>query len=203
MVNNQNISKYFFLLILLVVLLIGSVVGITYAVFTWSATKSVRSSSRLSTGAITCTFNEGSPIVINSAHPISDAVGKKLATDTIDGYTSGYFDSTLDCTCNGSCSGTYEIYLKDATTDNFIDTKYVKTYLTDGQDSNESQLNPVTTFSSLAVADTDSSGKKLYTEAFSSSFSKKFRLRIWIADTYPITKNAFKFKGKLYVSVSA
>lgn len=199
--NKYSYNKYVFLVLILFMVLVIMVAGCTYAVFTWTTTNPSRATGNLSSGKISCTFNEGSPISIKAAQPISDSVGKNLQSNSINGYTSGYFDSVISCTCSSSCTGSYEIYLKEIASSSSIDNKYIKVYLTDGSLNTESQLNPVTTFSNLITSKTDAKAKRLYIDSFSGDFSRKLRLRVWVADDYPVTNVTTNFNLGIYAKV--
>lgn len=193
-------TKNVVLPIVLVLVLVVLVVGVSYAIFNWS--QQGTKTNVITTGSITCTFTEGSPIAITAAHPITDEAGKTLAAGSIAGYTQGFYDTTLSCTCNGTCSGDYEIYASntsDAT--NALDEQYVKTYVTDGAET-ETTLNGVSTFASLETAQSDASAKEIYSGTFSSSFTKKVRLRLWVSDQYTVTGQSSNFKAKLNAKVN-
>lgn len=197
--KNSVVRSLVVTLILLLVLVVA-VVGVTYAVFNWSATSVSRSTNTISTGAIECSINEGTPINLNAAHPITDEVGKNLTSNAIVGYTQGYYDVTVACTCAGSCSGNYEISLEDASTGEILDSQYVNTYLTDGAVGTENELAAVRSFSSLT--DNASGNKTLFNKAFTGSFSDSYRLRVWLDDTYPVTGTASNFNALVNVDIS-
>jgi hypothetical protein len=198
--NDGSNKKSIILTVVLLLILVVTVVGVTFAVFSFSQTGT--KTNTISTGSIQCSFVEGDPISITAAQPISDTVGKTLAAGSIAGYTAGYYDSTISCTCNGTCSGNYELYLKNTSTAPALDTSYVKTYLTDGA-TTETQLNAVTLYSALTTATADAAGKRIYQKSFTGTFTQKHRLRVWVADTYPVTGTSNNFSAKIYAKVSA
>lgn len=77
----------------------------------------------------------------------------------------------------------------------------MKTYVTDGEES-EKELNGVKRFSDLKTAQSDPAGVVIYKGTFSSSFSQKIRLRMWLADDYNISDDSKIFKAKLNANVS-
>lgn len=190
-------------ILLFILMLVFFVVGGTYALFYYRKGGQIK--NVVSTRAINCTFNEGPPISINSAFPISDEVGKKLSAGAINGYDQGYYDASLNCECKGTkeenCKGIYEIYALNTSTGMQIDEKYIKVYITDGEGT-ERELSGVTTFKSLANSSVNSDGKIIYRQSFINSFSQKIRLRFWISKEYPVSEKSLTFKAKLGVKVS-
>ncbi len=199
--KKSGVMRSLALTLVLLLVLVVAVVGVTYAVFTWSATSLNRANNIISTGAIDCSINEGSPISLNAAHPISDAQGKILTNNSIAGYTQGYYDVIIACTCAGnSCSGTYDISLENVSSGNVLDEQYVNTYLTDGAVGTETELAAVRTFNSL---DTDVNGNKsLYRGSFTGSFSETYRLRVWLDESYVVSGTSSEFKALVNVDIS-
>ncbi len=197
--NSKN-KKNTILAVLLAVVLVVAVAGVSYAIFNWSGAG--QKSNVITTGSIECSFNEGTPISLTAAHPITDNVGKTLTAGSVDGYTQGYYDATLSCTCVGTCSGDYEIYANNTSdTSNVLSQEYVKTYVTDGAET-ETELNGVTTFESLETAASDASAKKIYSGTFDKTFTQKIRLRLWVSDRYTVTSTSNVFKAKLNAKVN-
>ena len=183
--NSKN-KKNTILAVLLAVVLVVAVAGVSYAIFNWSG--SGQKSNVITTGSIECSFNEGTPI--------------SLTAGSVDGYTQGYYDATLSCTCVGTCSGDYEIYANNTSdTSNVLSQEYVKTYVTDGAET-ETELNGVTTFESLETATSDVSAKKIYSGTFDKTFTQKIRLRLWVSDRYTVTSTSNVFKAKLNAKVN-
>lgn len=186
--SKKGDKKEIFLSIIGVLLLIITVIGVSYAVFTYEGRG--KSQNTISTGTISFAYNETSNgISITNAQPMTDASGKMIVvSDTENGIVQGYFDFNVSGSLNGSTTITYEVYAtSDAGSD--MDPNYVKVYLTDGT-SNETPLagydgSSVPVYGSLPTSSYDASGKRLYVGSFTgSNMSQTFRLRIWVADTY-------------------
>lgn len=199
MKDDKNKNKKLLLIVFLLILLISAIIGMSYAIFIWSREGKVN--NVISTRSIKCNFSDGPAISIKAAFPISDEVGKTLTSDSYNGYDQGYYDSTLTCECRGTCKGTYEIYAINNSTEPKLNAQYVKTYVTDGEES-EKELNGVKRFSDLKTAQSDPAGVVIYKGTFSSSFSQKIRLRMWLADDYNISDDSKIFKAKLNANVS-
>ncbi len=176
-----------------VLLLVGIVMVTSYAVFTYlqAGTKE----NTITTGTVTFSYNETeNGITLVNAQPITDTAGKSLvATDTASGIQQGYFDFTVTGTNTTTAPITYEVYatLDDGYT---FDPNYLKVYLSDA--STETAISGFTgttvpTYNSLTTASSDTTGKRLYTETFTANnYSKTFRLRIWVADTYTLASES-------------
>ena len=194
----KNNKKSIILIVLILLIVLITVMGLSYAIFFYK--KEGRVKNVIGTRAIQCTFNEGAPIYITSAFPISDEVGKKLTSGVMEGYEQGYYDVTLSCECKGTCRGNYEIYASNTSTNPKLNEEYVMTYVTDGKEV-ERELTPVTKFSDLTTS-SDEEGKVIYRGSFSESFSQKIRLRIWISEDYSIDEQSKTFKAKLNAKVN-
>ncbi len=203
--EKKGLAGRLVLTLLLILVLVGSVVAITYAAFTWSASGASRSTNTISTGTMSCVINEGNPISINSAHPISDEVGKALVNDPdpIAGYSTAYTDVTVSCTCSDSvCNGNYSVYLENTSTSPAVPEEDIKLYITDGEVS-ETELAPLALYNSYtnATLDGGQSVKEIYENSFTSTFSEKVRVRLWLADTYEVNATPSNFSVKVHAKV--
>ncbi len=175
--------------------------GITYAVFLY--TYKGRQENTLKTGSVTFTYAETSNgIYIDNAEPMSDDAGKKIPASGKD-VGRGYFDFYVSATMSGSENIQYDIIGEDITSaSNKLDPKYVKVYLTNGD--NETPYGgynqTVPTYGSLPAG---SGGKKLYTGVFTRTGSSPFRLRLWVSSDYPETARSETFKMKVNVNAYA
>lgn len=181
-------KKDLFFTICGVLLLIFATVSISYAMFSFG--QQGQTLNKISTGMISFVYNETSNgITITNAIPMTDAAGKVLvATDLSNNVTQGYFDFTVSGSVVGSRTVTYEVY-GTVDSESTMDSNYIKVYLTDGS-SNETPLSgydgaSVPVYGSLPAATNNVSGKRLYTSTFTEgNSSQKFRLRLWVAETY-------------------
>lgn len=203
--NKKIKNNKIIITIVLILLLITATIGLSYSIFYYKGIGTQKNT--ISTRTIKCLFNEGIPISIDSAMPISDEVGKKLSVQADEnsefGYKQGYYDTTLSCECKGTCKGTYELYLTNSNTteDLKIDDEYIKVYVTDGSEI-EKELTGVTSFNNLNSSLNNSRAKEIYKGTFSESFSQKIRLRMWIANEYKVSDKSYTFKAKLNAKVS-
>ncbi len=189
--------------ICLVLLLILLTSGLSYAVFKYS--KTGNKDNTVNTGTITFTYNETSNgIALTNAQPMTDNAGKVLQkTDDANGATQGYFDFTVSANMSNNIPITYEVY-GSVESESTIDPKYIKVYLTDGS-TNDRAIEGYTgsvvpVYSSLPEAVSNPNGKKLYTETFTKSALKTFRLRLWIASNYDNEATSQKFIMKVNVA---
>ena len=195
--QNTNDKSKVVLSIVLVVLLLISVVGVTYALFTYSKEGQVRNT--VTTGSITFSYTESSNgIYLENAMPTSDEVGKKLDRSE---NNNGYFDFNVSCKIAGTSRIQYEVYTMKQKVENEIEDKYVKIYLTDGTTDNPISGYDVDipTYNSLKKSISDESGKQLYYGSFTSSGIQTFRLRMWLSDKYNVPSVSEQFKIKVNV----
>ena len=112
-------SKQVLLSVFGVALLIVAIVGISYAIFVFSAKSRVDNTVR--SGGITFEYLEGDSVIdINDALPVSDEVGVKQTKS---------FDFQVSSAIRGNTTVFYEVRAKSLTVDNKIDNQYVKIYL--------------------------------------------------------------------------
>lgn len=190
-----------------VLALIALVFGVTYAIFTYTGAGTKENT--FSSGTITFTYAESTNgISITNAHPIADETGKVLAATGDSGnITQGYFDFTVSAAVAGTASINYEVYATDISSEtNKLDPSYVKVYLTDGaatETAMSGYTGTVPTYNTLTTATSDIAGKQLYTGTFNATGTQKFRLRIWVANTYVVTGTVNTFKLKVNVKATA
>lgn len=197
-------SKQVLLSVFGVALLIVAIVGISYAIFVFSAKSRVDNTVR--SGGITFEYLEGDSVIdINDALPVSDEVGVKQTKS---------FDFQVSSAIRGNTTVFYEVRAKSLTVDNKIDNQYVKIYLEkkDGDDfftvlsPTTFKENPNTSLTNISV---DTNTMLLYSGRFSgkkattSNYSDEFRLKMWLSDKYLIddVSRSFKIKVLVYASM--
>lgn len=182
---------------LLIVLLIGLVVGFSFAVFYFKGIGQKKNT--ISTGELTFTYTEeNNGITLTDALPVSDEIGKKMQGNDKE---NKYFDFSVSCKMSGRQNIQYEVYTTEVGVDNRLDPQYVKMYLTDS--TSDTAVNGydkiVPTYSELKNSSIATNAKQLYVGKFSNSGTQSFRLRMWLSDNYQITSEAKQFKIKLNV----
>lgn len=181
----------------LILLLIVSVVGITYAVFSYQ--REGEKNNVITTGSIIFTYTETTNgINLQNAMPISDEVGKKLERSE---NNEGYFDFNVSCSLAGTARINYEVYATKLNVENPLSEEYVKMYLTDGTTDQPilGYDNDVPTYYSLKDSTVASGSKTLYTGSFTNSGVQSFRLRMWLSDQYTVTDQSNDFKIKVNI----
>lgn len=196
-------SKQVLLSVFGVALLIVAIVGISYAIFVFSAKSRVDNTVR--SGGITFEYLEGDSVIdINDALPVSDEIGEKQTKS---------FDFKISSAIRGNTTVFYEVRAKSLTVENKIDNQYVKIYLEKKNGSDFSSILSPTTFkdnpnTSLANISVDPNTMLLYSGNFSGkkattiNYSDEFRLRMWLSDKYSIDDVARSFKIKVLVYAS-
>ncbi len=197
-------SKQVLLSVFGVALLIVAIVGISYAIFVFSAISRVDNTVR--SGGITFEYLEGDSVIdINDALPVSDEVGVKQTKS---------FDFQVSSAIRGNTTVFYEVRAKSLTVDNKIDNQYVKIYLEEKDGDDFSTVLSPTTFkenpnTSLTNISVDTNTMLLYSGRFSgkkattTNYSDEFRLKMWLSDKYLIddVSRSFKIKVLVYASM--
>lgn len=197
-------SKQVLLSVFGVALLIVAIVGISYAIFVFSAISRVDNTVR--SGGITFEYLEGDSVIdINDALPVYDEVGVKQTKS---------FDFQVSSAIRGNTTVFYEVRAKSLTVDNKIDNQYVKIYLEKKDGGDFSTVLSPTTFkenpnTSLTNISVDTNTMLLYSGKFSgkkaatTNYSDEFRLKMWLSDKYLIddVSRSFKIKVLVYASM--
>ena len=185
----DNNSKQVLLSVLGVAILVVAVVGVSFAAFSFSQTGNVENT--ITTGTISMTYTEPeNGINLTNALPISDESGKVLAAD------NETFDFTVGATINDGGAGTAINYALAATTEpgTTLTDQYVKVYLTDQEDTpiGDYATAPKTVQSlEDGTGASDAAGvpegqKVLYRSTYNATTTSSYRLRMWVADNYPM-----------------
>lgn len=140
-------------------------------------------------------------LVVSNSLPMTDEVGKNISVSNYSSGITSYVEFEVKSNVDDKIK--YEIYLTKEDLELEVPVKFVKVYLTDSDDValkyfDESQ---VPTFYDLRLADTNPSGKLLYSGTLKKMESKKFVLRMWVADTYGLTQEKISFSAKLNVKI--
>ena len=178
---NQNKNKKKIIISMFCVLsLMLIAVGVTYSIFTY--TKQGDTDNTITTGKLTFLYTEntgtGTGINITNAFPVSDTLGKAYSSD------DQVFDFKVESEIVGEASIPYEVTV-GKTDSSTLDEEYVKLYLTDTTENDEEVLLDVTRYNNLPESATEEDEKQIYFDEVEANenYLKKFRLRMWIADT--------------------
>lgn len=174
-----------------VALLIIVITGVTYAIYNYTSLS--REENILTTGSIQLEYLESDTniIKIDNALPITDEVGRKQ---------NEYFDFTLKATIAGTTTINYDLYAEEIPVQNELDYRDVKLYLEElNGNEYKSVLEP------KIYSMNDEKGMLLYSSSFVNGdnkkniISKKYRFRMWLADSYKYDDVARSFKVKVNV----
>ena len=150
---------------------------------------------------ITMKSSELNILKITNSYPINDTDGKNLFVDNYGG-TYDYFD--FEVKSNYDEDVYFEIYLTKEDFENEIELSYVKFYLMD-LDTGEEILNmdgSVPTFYDLRIATSDPGAKRLHYGLLAAGEVKKYRLKMWLSDTYSISNEVNEFEVKVHTKVN-
>lgn len=193
-------SKNILLSVIGVAILLVAVVGITYAIFIFTAKSETKNT--VSTGAISMIYTESDNVIsIENAMPISDSVGK---------IQNEYFDFSVYANVKGNASINYEIRAirTDKNDDNRLANDKVNIYL-EKMDSGkytqvmEPKIFTPSTSTSLDNIYVNMDSMLLYNGTITSnsetSIEDKFRLRMWIKEDAGINSSLMVYKLKVDV----
>ena len=169
--------------LVLTLVLVITIVGISYAAFTYAGIG--KKENTITTGVLTMTYIEDTnTISMSNALPTTDATGKKRLTK------GEYFDFTVSGTVKGSENINWEIAAEDVTTaTKKMDGSLIKLYLTSiNEDGTETEVMAPKTYKNETSAN-ETTGRptnmmSLATETTNASFSTKYRLRMYVDESY-------------------
>ncbi len=196
----QTDSKKMLLSVLGIAILVVAVVGISYAVFTFT----FRSNKEnvVNTGTISMSYTEGTNnvITITNAMPTTDEVGMRQKE---------YFDFNVSSEIMGSTQINYKIIARNITSDSKeqpLDGKYVRLYLEKKKGNQYQQELAPTSFSSLDMHKGNPNERILYhngnfvnTTAQKKNQSHEFILRMWLGSDYQSDEVERTFKIRVDV----
>lgn len=136
---------------------------------------------------------------INNKFPLSDTAGKELKIKDLDDRIIDELEFKV--LAKGEVG--YVVYLLEEEDDFSINSNYVKVYLTDnvGSPLSSFKQSSVPTFAKLKVLDSYPAAKVLYYGKLKDGEEDKFKLRMWLSDSYAFTSTVKGFAAKVGVEV--
>lgn len=150
--------------------------------------------------SIILTYMNNKELKIDNSSPITEKLGKNITFNDGD-YKTSYMEFSLSSNSNDVGIINYEICIVNNSESEL--SKYVKFYLTD-YDTDKPILNfdkSIPTFLQLNKSKILVNGKSLYIGKLIGNETKKFRLRIWLDDSYTITDKERYFTADMVVNV--
>ena len=187
--NNKEVITVF-----LVLLLVITIIGVSYAAFTFSKTGTVENA--ITTGAVTMIYTEGdNKITINNAVPITEDVGKTLSDENY------LFDFTININIIGNTTISYEVTAEKDSSSTLANSD-VRLYLQrslDGTNYNEEVLEPSPYD---PIVEDDEFGAKAGEMVLDVGSTNKtvmyyYRLRMWVDSSYELSEVAKTFTIKV------
>ena len=179
--KEKNKRKEIIIIGVLILLMIVIIVGTSYAAFRYGGVGETENS--ITSGAITMKYTETSNgITLSGALPTTDKTGTVRLTP------GEYFDFNISSTITGNTNINYEISAKKED-GNTIDGKYIKLYLTKiNSDGTEEALMAPEVYSEETSANNytgrPANEMSLYTSSMNSSENNKYRLRMYVDESY-------------------
>ena len=165
--------------ILGVILLLVVVIGVSYAMYTFSAQGS--KVNQITTGTISVSYEEASQVTLTNAYPSTDATGS-----TVTGHDLVF---TVTGSITGSTSVKYDLALANITPGATLTAEHVKFNLKKGDRYIIGEAN-----SGVTVASRATQSGTLITTGYLLDTSTKtgatYTLRAWVADTYTLPQGA-------------
>ena len=165
-----------------VIVLVLAIVGVSFAAFNYSRTG--EQINTITSGAISMQYTETDNVIqIDKALPTTDATG------TVRLKEGEYFDFSVSGTIQGTANINWEIAAEDITTaERKIDGSNIKLYLTEINDSEETEVMSPRVYSESDTAN-EYTGRpaeqmSLYATTSSTSFTKNYRLRMYVDEAY-------------------
>ena len=150
--------------------------------------------------ALSVSYSSDNKFIISNTLPMTDAVGKLISSDSNKVGTTGYLEFEVKSNINDKFK--YEVYLTKDDVNNEVPTKYVKVYLTDEDDKVIFGFDKSNVLTYYDLKDAKNvNGKLLYSGTLDGKECKKFKLRMWVADTYALTTDVNMFSVKLNVKI--
>ena len=178
--NKKDMKKEMLIMVVLLLLVIA-LVGVSYAAFRFTGIG--QKINTITTGSITMKYTESSnTISLTGALPTTDKTGKKRLNP------GEYFDFTVSSSIIGNVNINYEISAKEVG-EGTIDGKYIKLYLTKlNDDGTEEELMVPEVYNEEDTTN-EYTGRpngemSLYTSSMNSSESNKYRLRMYVDESY-------------------
>ena len=130
-------------------------------------------------------------VTIEDKLSVSDEFGKNIKEDN--NHAFGYFE--FDVFNNIDSNRNYEIYITEKDNESEINPSYVKFYLTDDHDNFLNILNStkIPVYSDLKYLEDKPSSKLLYSGSLKANETKKYKLRVWLSDSYVIENSNRSF----------
>lgn len=181
--------------ILGVILLLVVVIGVSYAMYTFSANGTEE--NVISTGTVSITYSESSTITLDNAYPSTDATGS--------GVTGHDLVFTVNAAITGSTAISYEVGLANMTHNGNLTEDYVKFNLKKGETYLIGTATTGVTIGSVKTnAGTLLKGYHLDGGTLSTADSSAtYTLRAWISENYNLTQNANTKEGTTQTNTSA
>ena len=199
----ENNSKQVLLSVFGVAILVVAVVGVSFAAFSYS--KTGEQVNTITTGTITMSYSEDTNgINLIDALPMTDEQGKALAGE------NNVFEFTVGATITGTTTINYAVTATKESGSSLDDTA-VKVYLTDITSGGDTQVLAPTKVSALTkTGNSEASGApsnqyKLTSGTFTNTTTRKYRLRMWVADDYSSlgTSGTYKLRVNVYGAAAA
>lgn len=128
---------------------------------------------------------------------VSDDFGKKITDDNNKSF--GYVE--FEIYNNVEADRDYQIFITGQENESDMSPSYLKFYLTDDKDKTLEKYDSskLPSYTELNYIDDKPSSKLLYSGTLKSLESKKFKLRVWLTDSYVVSNSEKSFSFEIGV----
>ena len=155
--------------------------------------------SKLKSGMIV-TFNASQHISIKNILPMSDELGVRLNNKSVERGGYGFIKFSVKNKNNKKSK--YKIYIMKTDSDSYeIDDKYIRFYLTDGDNNTIDGYDPenINSYTDLIALSSKPLGRLIYNGELESEEEKTFILRAWLSDEYMLKDEEEFFDFDIFV----
>lgn len=204
--ENENNKKQVILSIIGIFILVMTIIGVSYAAFTF--TKQGQEENVVRTGTVTMTYTEAeNGISIENAIPMEEEKGKLLAGE------GEIFDFTVSASITGRTTINYEI-VAEKDESSTINDQYIRLYLEkssvkDGTYSSVLEPKAFTPSESKSDLGAPEGVMQLDTGSFSTTdledisakreFNQYYRLRMWVDSAFELSESVSTYKVTINV----
>lgn len=182
-------SQVFKVFVIVMILLTCTLLGFIYY-FSKIRIRDISNEKKL---PIETHFFTSDELNITNVLPISDILGKKIENN--DGKEGIHDIIEFEIINRSNRRLSYEIFLTELNKKKSIDGSYIKLYLTDTKDVPFEKFSSdiIPNFHSLSNLDDLSSSKILYSGNIFKKNHQRFRLRMWLSDSYSLNQELNEF----------
>jgi len=175
MENRENNKKTLILSILGVLVLVIAVVGVSFAMYSFSATGT--KNNVIQTGSVSISFDKKSVVNLTNQYPMSDAKGVE--------QENGKLEYDVVANLNGTMTVNYKLTISDIVAGDTLTAEYIKFNLAKSVGEGEATYVIGTATTGVSMKDY-TSAQEIASGTFTTSGKDHYVLKAWVADNYKL-----------------